>query len=109
MKTLRLPAAAHTGEELEVTALASHFVRVRGGREYRIKNPATGRKVAEGIAELVYVDRKTGAPKQIPPQVGIDLDVPAKGSATMTVEDARNVTFYCKFHPGMTGTLVVTP
>jgi len=38
-----------------------------------------------------------------------DLDLPAKGSATLTVGAAGNVPFYCKFHPGMTGTLVITP
>jgi len=38
-----------------------------------------------------------------------DLDLPAKGSAKLTVGAAGNVPFYCKFHPGMTGTLVVTP
>jgi plastocyanin len=38
-----------------------------------------------------------------------DIDLPAKSSATMTVGAAGTVAFYCKFHPGMTGTLVITP
>ena len=38
-----------------------------------------------------------------------DLDLPAKGSATMTVGADGNVPFYCRFHPGMTGTLVISP
>jgi plastocyanin len=38
-----------------------------------------------------------------------DLDLPAKSSATMTVGAAGTVPFYCRFHPGMTGTLVITP
>jgi YbgC/YbaW family acyl-CoA thioester hydrolase len=74
--TLLLLAPAHTGEMLEITTWASHFVRVRGGREYRVENVTTGRMVAEAIAEWVYVDRKTGMPRPIPPQVGIDFDVP---------------------------------
>ncbi|HVY52244.1 MAG TPA: cupredoxin domain-containing protein [Devosia sp.] len=38
-----------------------------------------------------------------------DLDLPARSSATMTIGAAGEVPFYCKFHPGMTGTLVITP
>lgn len=74
--SLLLLAPAHTNEELEITTWASHFVRVRGGREYRIENLTTGKSVAQGIAEWVYVDRKTGMPRPIPPQVAADFDVP---------------------------------
>lgn len=38
-----------------------------------------------------------------------DVDLPAKSEARMTVETAGDVAFYCKFHPGMTGTLVIAP
>ena len=38
-----------------------------------------------------------------------DLDLPARSSARMTVGAAGNVPFYCKLHPGMTGTLVISP
>jgi len=38
-----------------------------------------------------------------------DLNLPSKTSATMTVGAAGTVPFFCKFHPGMAGTLVVTP
>jgi plastocyanin len=38
-----------------------------------------------------------------------DLNLPSKTSAKMTVGAAGSVPFFCKFHPGMTGTLVVTP
>jgi plastocyanin len=38
-----------------------------------------------------------------------DLNLPAKSSATMTVGVAGTVPFVCKFHPGMTGALVITP
>lgn len=38
-----------------------------------------------------------------------DLDLPAKSSATMTVGVAGTVAFFCRFHPGMTGTLVISP
>ena len=38
-----------------------------------------------------------------------DLDLPAKSSATMTVGVAGTVAFFCRFHPGMTGSLVISP
>ena len=38
-----------------------------------------------------------------------DLDLPARSSARMTVGAAGNVPFCCKLHPGMTGTLVISP
>ena len=38
-----------------------------------------------------------------------DVDLPAKSEATMTVGAAGSVEFYCTFHPGMKGTLVVAP
>jgi YbgC/YbaW family acyl-CoA thioester hydrolase len=73
---LLLLAPAHVSAELEIRTWASHFMRVRGGREYTIQNLTTGDQVARGIAEWVYVDRKSGMPRPIPPQVGIDFDVP---------------------------------
>ena len=38
-----------------------------------------------------------------------DVDLPAKSEATMTVGAAGSVEFYCKFHPGMKGTLIIAP
>jgi len=38
-----------------------------------------------------------------------DIDLPSKSEVKMTVAAAGPVEFYCKFHPGMKGTLVVTP
>ena len=38
-----------------------------------------------------------------------DIDLPSKASVKMTVGAAGNVDFFCKFHPGMKGTLVITP
>jgi plastocyanin len=38
-----------------------------------------------------------------------DLDLPAGESASMTVGAVGSVPFYCTYHPGMTGTLVISP
>lgn len=38
-----------------------------------------------------------------------DIDLPSKTSVRMEVAKAGSFAFFCKFHPGMTGTLVVQP
>ena len=38
-----------------------------------------------------------------------DVDLPAKNSVKMVVGDAGSVEFFCKFHPGMKGVLVIVP
>ncbi len=73
---LLMPSVAHANDDLEITTWASHFVRVRGGREYRVQNLDTDQQIAHAIAEWVYIDRATGAPRAIPASVGVDFDVP---------------------------------
>jgi plastocyanin len=38
-----------------------------------------------------------------------DIDLPAHSKKTFTLTKAGKIAFYCRFHPGMTGTLVVSP
>lgn len=38
-----------------------------------------------------------------------DVDLPAKTEVRMNVGAAGTVDFFCKFHPGMKGTLVIAP
>jgi plastocyanin len=38
-----------------------------------------------------------------------DVDLPAKSEARVRVGAAGTIAFFCKFHPGMTGELVVMP
>jgi YbgC/YbaW family acyl-CoA thioester hydrolase len=76
----RMALAIHTPprqtDELEIVTWASHFTKVRGGREYKLLDAETGRLLATGLAEWVYMDRKTQTPRVIPPHVAIDFDVP---------------------------------
>jgi plastocyanin len=37
-----------------------------------------------------------------------DLDLPPKAHARMALRKAGEVSFYCRYHPGMTGKLVIT-
>ena len=38
-----------------------------------------------------------------------DVELPSKTEVRMVVGAAGTVPFYCKLHPGMTGTLVISP
>lgn len=38
-----------------------------------------------------------------------DIDLPSKTAVKMTVGVSGTVEFFCKFHPGMKGTLVIAP
>jgi plastocyanin len=38
-----------------------------------------------------------------------DVDLPSKTEVRMVVGAAGTVEFFCKFHPGMTGALVISP
>ena len=38
-----------------------------------------------------------------------DVDLPPGTSSRLTLATAGSFAFFCKFHPGMTGTLVVVP
>ncbi|HET9496114.1 MAG TPA: acyl-ACP thioesterase domain-containing protein [Chloroflexia bacterium] len=80
--TLLIDAPARQMDELELQTWASHFTRVRGGREYRIRNLTTGLEVASGIAEWVYVDRSLLTPKGLPMDIMRGFDIPGKPLGT---------------------------
>ncbi len=80
---IRRMALAVTGSirsehEIEITTWISHFARVRGGREYRMRNVTTGGEVAAGLAEWVYMNRGSMAPMQIPREMAVGFDIPGQ-------------------------------
>jgi acyl-CoA thioester hydrolase len=76
----RMSLVMHTpvrqGDELEIATWITHFAKVRGGREYVVSNAASGQALYSGLAEWVYVDRQTLAPKAIPPGLDAVFDTP---------------------------------
>lgn len=74
--TMLMHAPATQYDELEITTWLSTFARVRGGREYRVRNAGTGQMLYTGITEWVYLDRRTLKPLAIPPHLAVDFDVP---------------------------------
>ncbi len=75
---LLINGSIRSGHELEITTWLSHFVRVRGGREYRLRNLTTGEDVASGLAEWVYMNRTTMSPMQIPREMATGFETPGK-------------------------------
>jgi YbgC/YbaW family acyl-CoA thioester hydrolase len=73
---LLMPGTMRPGQELEIATWISHFARVRGGREYRVSDMASGQPLASGLAEWVYVDRRTLSPIAIPKQLAVDFATP---------------------------------
>lgn len=73
--TLLVPTPVRPGEGIELATWISSFARVRGGREYRVRN-ANGESVATALAEWVYINRTTFAPMALPPEVDADFDPP---------------------------------
>lgn len=74
--TILFSSVAHSTDDLEISTWGAYFVRVRGGREYRARNITTGQPVAQAIAEWIYIDRASGAPKAIPADIGARFEAP---------------------------------
>jgi YbgC/YbaW family acyl-CoA thioester hydrolase len=67
---------ARQGDQLELATWISHFAKVRGGREYRVTQAATGEPVCSGYTEWVYMNRQTLTPMAIPAGLDAIFDVP---------------------------------
>lgn len=74
--SLVLCAPVRIHESLELATWISHFDRIRGGREYRVVNADTQELVARGLAEWVYIERKTLKPLAIPRELTADFEAP---------------------------------
>ena len=90
--TLLMDAPTRPMDELQLTTWISHFARVRGGREYIIENVRSGKTLYRGLAEWVYIDRRTLAPRAIPADVMQDFDVPGAPLHTYDAPEVSPVT-----------------
>lgn len=89
--TLLMHSPMRGGDELELVTWISHFARVRGGREYRVHNAESGKLVATGLAEWVYVNRDTLAPMAIPRELAIDFSTPGAPIYTYSIPPVREL------------------
>ena len=62
--------------DLALTTWLSTLARVRGGREYRLDDAASGATLYTAVAEWVYMDRESFTPIAIPRNIEADFDVP---------------------------------
>ena len=57
------------GDSVEVTTWVGDFRRVRSRRYYELRNAASGELVAKASTDWVYVERRTGHPARVPPEM----------------------------------------
>ena len=57
---------------------------------------------------IVWVNRDVVAHTATARNGSFDVVVPARGSATTVVPTAGTIPFYCRYHPAMRGSLVVS-
>jgi acyl-CoA thioester hydrolase len=60
---------AFAGEELEIRTWVENIRRVRSLRKYEFVRKADGRTLVRGETDWVFVDMKTGTPREVPDQV----------------------------------------
>ncbi len=57
------------GDSVEVTTWVADFRRVRSRRLYELRNAADQQLVAKGSTDWVYIERATGRPARVPPEM----------------------------------------
>ncbi len=57
------------GDSVEVTTWVGDFRRVRSRRFYELHNAATGELTAQASTDWVYIERETGRPVRVPPEM----------------------------------------
>lgn len=60
---------ARLGDRIEVLTWVTGFRRVRSLRRYRFLDADSGALLVTGETDWVFVDRETGRPKSVPPEV----------------------------------------
>lgn len=62
-------APAFAGERIEAVTWVADLRRVRSRRRYRFFHAETGKLLARGETDWVYLDRETGRPRSVPDEV----------------------------------------
>ena len=57
------------GDSVEVTTWVGDFRRVRSRRFYELRSAASGELVAKASTDWVYIERETGRPARVPPEM----------------------------------------
>ncbi len=60
---------AFAGDTIAVATWVADFRRVRSRRRYRFRHAETGKLLVTGETDWVFVDRQTGRPRSVPPEV----------------------------------------
>lgn len=62
-------APAFAGDRIEAVTWVADLRRVRSRRRYRFFHAETGKLLARGETDWVYLDRETGRPRSVPDEV----------------------------------------
>ena len=89
------------------TFVSAHAATIQISMENMVISPAeTTAKVGDSIE---WINKDIVAHTATARNGDFDVTMPPKKSATLVLKKAGTVDYYCRFHPNMKATLVVTP
>jgi plastocyanin len=89
------------------TFVSAHAATIQISMENMVISPAeTTAKVGDSIE---WINKDIVAHTATARNGDFDVTMPPKKTATLVLKKAGTVDYYCRFHPNMKATLVVTP
>jgi plastocyanin len=89
------------------TFVSAHAATIQISMENLVVSPAeTTAKVGDSIE---WINKDIVAHTATARNGDFDVTIPPKKTATLVLKKAGTVDYYCRFHPNMKATLVVTP